>query len=335
MRVRVLLSLSACAFVVCAADAASADGVLPAAATPIQRVQAQSRFLRGKDLMARHKYEEALAQFSASHEIVASPNTRLEAARCLLEMGKVIAGYAELGRTEVEAKELVVQDHRYQRALDAATSERAEIEAKLGFVSLTIEKAADSTRVTIGGEEIARAAWDEPVPVQAGAAEVVVSTPGRDPVTRTVTVAAGEKTSLTIDASPGEVDARAVAPPPPQPPPAPDSAKRAHWMRTGAYVAGGVGAAGLVTFAIFGSMARSTYDDLNGACAGGPCPASKAGEISSGKSAQAAANVGLALAFVGVAAGVTLFVLSARTSDRPPSATLTVSPGWIGLRGNL
>ena len=335
MRRRVLVSLCSGCLLSVVSIPASADGVLPVAATPVQREQAQSRFLRGKVLMGKHKYEEALAQFTASHEIVASPNTRLESARCLLEMGKVIAGYAELGRAAVEAKELVAQDHRYQRALDAATSERAEIEAKVGFVSLTIDRPSDSTRVTIGGDEIARAAWDEPAPVQAGTTEIVVSTPGRDPIVKTVSVAAGEKTALQIDVMQGEAEAR-TAPPAPQPAPPPaEPARSARFIRTGSYVAGGVGLAGLATFIAFGSIAHSTYDDLNTSCGGGPCPASKAGEISSGKTAEAAANVGLAFAIAGAAAGVTLFVISRRNDDRPHAAALTVSPGWIGVEGNL
>src|SRR5258708_4041091 len=117
MRFRLLWSASILALLL-AQTSAQADAVLPAAATPVQREQAQARFLRGKDLMTRRQYEDALAEFRASHEIVASPNTRLQTARCLLAMGRLIAAYAELGRAAVEAKELTSQDHRYQRAYD-------------------------------------------------------------------------------------------------------------------------------------------------------------------------------------------------------------------------
>src|ERR1019366_4725480 len=68
------------AFVLAQASPARADGVLPAAATAVQREQAQSRFVRGKDLMARQSYDAALVEFRASHDIVSSPNTRLELA---------------------------------------------------------------------------------------------------------------------------------------------------------------------------------------------------------------------------------------------------------------
>ena len=49
-------------------------------------------------------------------------------------------------------------------------------------------------------------------------------------------------------------------------------------------------------------MARSTYNDSNSACHGGPCPSDKDGEISSGKTQQTVANVALAVGVVGAAA---------------------------------
>jgi hypothetical protein len=315
---------------------ARADGVLPGAATAVQREQAQSRFMRGKDLMTKKQYDQALVEFKASHDIVSSPNARLEIARCEREMGKLVAAYAELGRTAIEAKELVAQDNRYQRTYDSATTERAELEPQLGFVTLTITNATDQTTVTVDGEEIRRAAWSEPAPVAPKNAEIVVTTPGHASVTKPVSLAAGQKQALTIDAFSG--DATGAPPPPPPPPPPAEESSSGIPLRTWAYVAGGVGAAGLLTFTIGGLMAKSTYDDLNSACHGGPCPSDKSGEISSGKTQQTIANVGLVVGILGVGAGATLFVLSMPKSSEPaaapaPATAVVVGPGWAGLRG--
>src|SRR5207253_10712811 len=124
---------------------ARADGVPPAAATPLQREQAQSRFARGKDLMDKGQYQDALVEFRASHDIVSSPNTRLEMARDLRAAGQLVAAYAELGRTAIEATELAAEDIRYRRAYEAASSERAELEPLLAFLSLTVAHATDET----------------------------------------------------------------------------------------------------------------------------------------------------------------------------------------------
>src|SRR5258708_34499925 len=103
MRRAPLVAIALAALAISFATTANADGVLPSAATPVQREQGQSRFARGKDLLARKKYDEALVEFRASREIVASPNTRLEIGRCLRETGNLIAPYAEFGRAPVEA----------------------------------------------------------------------------------------------------------------------------------------------------------------------------------------------------------------------------------------
>jgi hypothetical protein len=106
-------------------------------------------------------------------------------------------------------------------------------------------------------------------------------------------------------------------------------------MRTWAYVAGGIGAGGLVVFAVSGLLARSTYNDLEAKCASGPCPPDKDGEISSGKTQQTAANVGLVLGVLGAGAGAALFVFSMPKGSPTPTVTAVVSPGWIGVRGSL
>src|SRR5258708_31077752 len=80
-----------------------AAGVDPGVATPVQREQAQAQFQRGKKLYDAGNYEEALSEFRASLDIVASPNTRLYSARCLRELNRIVEAYAEFGRTAVEA----------------------------------------------------------------------------------------------------------------------------------------------------------------------------------------------------------------------------------------
>jgi hypothetical protein len=330
--VALLLRLSVAALALASAAPALADGVLPSEASPVQREQAQSRFQRGKELMGKRLYDEAFGEFQASHDIVASPNARLEAARCLLANGKLIEAYAELGRTTVEAKELIAQDKRYQLTYDSATAERADLQPKLGFVSLTIDNPSDGTRVTVGGEEIRRAAWTEPAPVLAGTTAIVVATPGHADVTRSVTLTAGQTTALTIDAQSGETEAPAIATSEPPPAVKPTTATP---LRPWAYVAGGVGVAGIATFALFGTMAHSDYNDLQTACGAGPCPSSKANEIASGKSKQTIANIGLALGAAGVVAGSTLFVLSLKKGTTSPSAAVLVAPAWLGIGGKL
>jgi hypothetical protein len=193
--------------------------------------------------------------------------------------------------------------------------------------------------VLVGSEELRRAAWSEPVPVFGGRVEIDVETPGHAGVKRTATVAAGASAALTVDAHSGTPDPVAAEAPPPPPPaspaPLPPPPRDPRALRPWAYVAGGVGVAGLATFAIFGAVAGSTYGDLQSGCAGGTCPPSKAGEIASGKTQQTVANVGLAVGLVGAAAGGFIFYLSLPGKADAPAAALVVGPTWLGLRGAL
>ncbi|HEY8079647.1 MAG TPA: hypothetical protein VIF62_36200 [Labilithrix sp.] len=324
--------LSIAALLACAASASPAlAAVSPAAATPVQREQAQGRFLRGKELFGQKKFDSALVEFQASLDIVTSPNARLYVGRCLRETNHLVAAYVELGRTAVEAKELSREDPRYERTAQAASDERAALAPKLGFLEIDVSHASDATTLKVGTDEVRRGGWSEPIPVLPGSADVVLETPGHAPVTRTVTLAPGEKKQLAIDAA---ADAPEPASKPPEVTADTSTGTSKQTLRTLAYVAGGVGVVGFVTFAIFGLKSSSTFSDLEKACPNNRCPPGHDDDISSGKTQQTVANVGLVLGIVGAGAGVTLFLLS-RDDKKPdaPTTGVALGPSWIGLKG--
>jgi hypothetical protein len=98
-------------------------------------------------------------------------------------------------------------------------------------------------------------------------------------------------------------------------------------------VAGGVGAAGLITAVVAGAMAQSTYGDLGSTCHNGACPASKAGEISSGKSQETIANVGLVVGLLGIGTGAVLFFVGKPSAPSGTAAVLAIGPGSIAVQG--
>jgi hypothetical protein len=335
-RAPVVPTLAAAFFAVAllASASAGAAGVDPDAATPVQREQAQARFARGRQLFNERKFQEALGEFQGSHDIVASPNARLYMAHCYRELGKLVAAYEEFGRAATEAREHALGDPRYVKTAESSAHERDDLAPKLGFVTVTVQNATPATTLAIGGDEIKTAAWSEAAPVLPGTTDVVATTPGSAPVHVSVTVAAGEKKNVTLDAG---------ASTPPEPPPAApavpltpqDGEGGRSTMRTLAYVSGGVGVVGLATFTISGLMAKSTYDSLESQCHG-PCTSNESSQVSSGETKQTIANVGLVVGAIGVAAGVTLFVISAPPGKPDaPAAAVVGGPGWLGLRGTF
>ena len=315
-------------------------GAAPGAATPVQREQAQSRFLRGRELYGAGRFDAALAEFTASLDIVASPNTRLYVGRSLREMGRLVPAYVELGRAEIEARELTRDDPRYKKAAIAAAQERKELEPKLGFIDISIKRAAPTTTLKVAGDDVRRGGWSEPVPVLPGTAEVVVETPGHPPISRTVNVGAGQRESIAIDAEADTPDVAVVASSSDDSAaePADTSSSDRTTLRPYAYVAGGVALAGLATFTVFGLLSNGTHSDLEAECGPRACPPGHEDEIDAGRTQQTIANVGLVFAAIGAAAAVTLFVLSEPKKDgATPAATARVVTrgSFLGLEGSF
>lgn len=330
------------------APVARADGADPITATQVQKYQAQQLLLRGRQLTTQKKFAEAAVELRASLNIVASPNTRFALARCLVEMGALVDAYNELTKTIADARALAAKEARYGEAADAAETERKDLAQKIVVLTLKIDHMAADTVVKINDKEVPKDALAAPIPLVPGVIDIVVTTGGKEASRNSSAIGPGE-TTVSLDAeppkaapppppprSPTAIDPNDIPkddpkPKPPPPPPAPSTG-----LRTGAYIAGGVGVLGLIGFGVFGALEKGTYSDLQTACHNGPCPANKQDDVSSGKTQQLLANVGLVVGVVGVAAGATLFVLSMpKKTAGPVSAQVVVGPSFIGVRGAL
>ncbi len=329
--------LGAAIFAAAPAYAAGAD---PANATAIQREQAQQHFLKGKDKFDRNDMKTALDEFRASLEIVASPNARLYVARTLRELGRLVDAYVEFGRTAADAKEHEREDGRYGKAAQAALAERDAIAPQIGFVQLSIKNSTDATTVTVAGSAIVRAGWSDPIPAKPGSVDIDVATPGGAPVHKSVTLHAGEKLALDIDANaPAAVAIVGTG----GETPSSSHGDKPSWLLPGAIAGASVGVVGMLVFTIAGVASNNTYSDLKSKCGVGPCPASDSGEVSSGKTQQAIANTGLVFGLVGIAAGAALFVwwvLPQKSSSHlgrvaPALTAITFGPGSIGVAGRF
>jgi hypothetical protein len=271
-----------------------------------QRAGAQKTFEAGSKLYDTRHYEDALAAFRASYQIVASPNSRLMVARCLRDLGRNVEAYREYDAVAAEASR---SGERYKSTGAAATEERDELRPKVALLTVRVADAPPAFTVKVGQATLAAGEIGAAVPFDAGPLVVTAEAPDGATARAEVTLTAGAASEVELRLA-KKVEAPVAAPPPPAPvapPPAPSSSTP---LRTWAYVAGGVGGAGLITFAIFGAMTSSKYSSLESACPDKQCPPDKQGDIDAGKTYQTVANVGLGVGLVGIAAGATLFVLS-------------------------
>lgn len=124
---------------------------------------------------------------------------------------------------------------------------------------------------------------------------------------------------------------RASEPPEPEAQGAPEGDAGGELLPLPAWIAFGVGAAGLVTFAVAGGMALGEDSDLAGSCgadAGRTCTAAQVKRLDR---LTTTADVGLALGLAGAATGLLLmFILDADGDERSPS---TAAAPWFGPDG--
>ncbi len=150
-----------------------------------------------------------------------------------------------------------------------------------------------------------------------------------------MTLVAGATSDIDLKLVP-RAEEPAPAPPAPAPVAKVEAAPQpsAVPLRTWAYVAGGVGGAGLVTFAIFGAMTSSKYSTLESSC---PTRHScNQDDIDAGKRFQTIANVGLVVGIVGVGVGTTLFFLSSGQKHEAASALrVRLGVGSAALSGRF
>jgi hypothetical protein len=297
-----------------------------------QKSAAQQTFDAGSKLYDSHRFDQALVAFQASYRIVASPNSHLMVARCLRETGHHAEAYREFQAVVLEANQ---RGNKYASAASSARDELAELKRDVALLTLQVKDAPAGFSVTVGGAPVDVATLAEPLALEPGDVTVTGDAPNGDSAGATATLAPGAEQTLALEFHPKPPPVPDALPPPaPAPPPAHDAGIR---LRTWSYVAGGIGVAGAVTFVAFGAMSSSKYDELDSGCPNHVCPPGKQGDIDSGKRFQTIADVGLAIGIVGLATGVTLFVIDANRShgDRASQGDLAVrvGAGSVAFRG--
>lgn len=294
-------------------------------------------YKKGQTLHKAGKFDEALVAFRESNTLLPSPNTRLYVARCLVGSQKYVEAYIEFEAVIADAK--ARNDPKYEGAIAAANTERDEVATKIGFVVLSVSNGSGATHVSISGRDIPSDQWGKPIPVSPGSVDVSITTPPAPSQTQVIDVPAGNKKMITLDAS----AQGGAGPSPTTTSTSSSSGPPSKLLRPISYAALGVGVAGIVVFGVAGGLANASYGELDGKCNKGSgtraCPSNISGKIDEGKSEALAANVGLIVGGVGLAAGVTLFLLSRRGGhkDEAPKEAAhvepVIGPGYLGVRG--
>jgi hypothetical protein len=300
---------------------------------------AKAQFADAQRLFKAGRFAEALPIFRDVAESTRSPNARLYVGHCLQELGKFVEAHRAFSAVVREVTEH--PDEKYQPTREAAITQLAVLNVRLGKVIISVVESPPSLAVSLDGSAVDPKMLGSSIVVDPGAHRVEASASGSSPIRRDVSVEGGEVKTVTLSFKKA-VDEPPVSVATPSngsvgTAPAPEAkSDDGATMRTMSFVAGGVGVAGLGVFTIAGLMAKSTFNDLEARCAGRCADASYVDQINRGKTLQTTANVGLVVGLVGIGAGATFFVLGRpKRTDAAVSLSLANGGGTLACAGRF
>ncbi|MBW2459737.1 MAG: hypothetical protein JRI68_34925 [Deltaproteobacteria bacterium] len=338
-------ALRAGLFIACVALGASlsappswAAGVPVGAATPEQKQAASTAYKAAAAAMKAGNHEEALQGFRASHDIVASPNSHFMVVRVLQAMGRNVEAY-NVGLAVIAASlEAAKVDAKYEKTATAARAKLAEVKETIGLVTVNVTAPPGAT-LTVNGQDVEAARWGTELPVEPGPLNVVLRPAEGGEEARDLSIVAGGV--LTVDIAPPVAAGPTTDPGTDQPVPEDDTAEGGADLALYGYIAGGVGAAGMVMFGIFGGLTLGEYSSLEDQCPDNSCTEDQSGDADSGKTYQTVANVSAIIGAVGLAAGTGLIIASLMQEDDGSAEemaampTLSIGPGSVVISGSF
>jgi hypothetical protein len=326
--------------------------VARAAATEESTAAARSLASQGASAFDAGRYAEALDFFTRAESLVHAPPHLLYMARSAEKLGKLVQAreyYIRIIREQLPKK----APQAFRDAQTAANAEVGRIEPRIASLVIQVKAPEGATpNVTLDGSPITDALIGVPFPVDPGMHALVATAPGMKTGQAEVELADAERRQIELVLEPAVAAPPAAAAPMQNAGPAAAAQSRTpvvteppkdtggggpDWMRTGAYVGLGVGVVGVAAGTYFGlrSMSKRSDADKAAEACGSRCleGSSQADEIDSlddaARSAQTLSIVGFIVGGVGLASGVTLYVLSGQ--DSSGSASGAHWAPWIGL----
>jgi hypothetical protein len=293
---------------------------------------ARSLGLQGVKMADAGDCKGAIEKLSRAESLYHAPSILGRLGECQVNVGQIVLGTENLNRVVREQlapnapKAFRDAQERAKGVLNAALP-------KIARLTVKVEPADAAPQVTVSGTPIPPALIGVERPTDPGAHEVVVSAPGYLAQKSVVTLPEGgmQEISLKLEKDPSV--AMATTPPPApaepvvaEPPPAPPVDAPAKKSNTLAYVALGVGGAGLVVGGITGFLALGKKNDLTD-CVAERCPSSQRDTLDSARTMATVSTVGFAVGLAGVGAGVILLLAGNNNSDSAAAGAPKLAKG--------
>jgi len=330
----------------------------PAAAqSDEQRAGARTLATEGAQAFNEGRFKDAVDLFSKAESLVHAPPHLLFMARAHAKLGQFVK--AREAYLKIVKEQLAPNaPQAFRDAQTAAEEERKQVEPHIGRLKVTVEGAegAKDLSVAIDGQPFPVVLLGVPQPMDPGDHTVTATATGFKGAPATVSLKDAGQGAVTVKM---EVD-NSVPAPAPTPAVEPsgegavvttapagaapsDTGGGGNGLRTASYVGFGVGAVGVVLGTVFvlkSSSNRKEADkaakDLN--CdSNNLCNADVADRVQSlddkARSAKTLGIVGYVVGGLGVATGVTLFVLSSKSDQKSAFVAPYVGLGAFGVKG--
>jgi hypothetical protein len=299
--------------------------------------EARAQFDTGVDLFEQGKYEQAAVAFARAYELKPTYKLRYNIGQVENELGHYANAldaytlYLAEGGAEIE-----------RSRQDQVTAEIARLRTLVGMIEIT--GAPKGATIFVDDRRSGTTPISGPLFVDLGEHSVVVKQGATELYREVVKVAGGQRVPLKVEsttagatpvAAAEQVDeskpteARVVGATEPRP--------RRLWT----WVVGGVGVAAAVGAAITGGLTMSKADDIKSNCEGDVCPTKYQSDADAAKTLGNATNALIAVAAVGVAAGVVLFFVEPKMNrgedavEIAPVAAPTADGGALAIVGRF
>lgn len=300
---------------------------------------ARSIAVSGREAFNAGDYDTALTMFRKAYELYPAPTVVLYQARTLEKMGRWVEAseaYSRTARISVPSN----APAQFAEAIAAAREEREALVSRIPTLTVELRGVRDDDprmRVTINSRRLDTTQLAQPQRLDPGTYRIVGALGSERQFDSEVTLVSGQRRRVTIsldlasdalDVDSGGASQGTVGKDP----------ARHRSIPILAYVAGGVGVAGVGAGVITGLLANGRYDDAERLCEDGRCAASSPGldAVDAFRTWRMVSSISYGVGAVGIAAGVVMWLTA---SDDTVGRSHSLQP-WgtakaAGIRGTF
>ena len=265
------------------------------------------------DMEAGH-FDSACPAIEESQRIDPRPGTLFTVAECQARWGKVASAAARYQEyVDLVSRLAPDQQARHKARVDIARTQLAKLKPTVPTLTLVLPAdAPPGTFVTRNGEVLKGAALGLALPVDPGEYLIVTHLPNRTESETRTAIQLGEAKRIAL-----ELPTAQLPTPPPLVNASPNPDSRAQesppqthgtGRKTAAYVAGGVGVAGVALGSVTGIVVLGKKHTVSDNCHAGSCNDAGLSAANSGKTLATISDIGFGVGIAGLAVGAILWL---------------------------